>query len=308
MEYKTKEGMLKYVIDVNKETFDNDGITITMTYDSYESGEEYKTCYKPEDISNIHKLFTLDPTLILDIIKNNELIKNITLGSGKMEVSYCTNFMNREYIICLSANKITHEGVDPEIYEIRLQNKILLRQVADLTNRLGDMESKFKKLSTCVANIGYGCDHQSKNIDLLRLVNINEIRHDKSNSYVENTALLKIHHKDNPEMLYILKNANLNISDENNTSLLSRMIIRISTPNPQAIEIAVENIHVMIESGADVNSRDNTGKTPLIYCNEKIKGLNNSMGLSKTNTKYYIDENLSPLNKLKSILLKAGAR
>jgi hypothetical protein len=306
MEYETKEGMLKYVIEVSKETFDNDGITITMTYDSYESGEEYKTCYKPEDISNIHKLFTLDPTLILDIIKNNELIKNITLVSGKMEVAYCTNFMNREYIICLSANKITHEGVYPEIYDIKLQNKVLLRQVADLTNRLGDMESKFKKLSNCVANIGYGGTHRSKNLDLFDLVDINELKYDKS-SYVESVLISKISDsfKKYPEIMYILENANLNINDENNTSLLSRMIIKLE-PSISYIEIAVENIHTMIESGAYVNSRDDMGKTPLIYCDEKISRCapNYISNISRLNR----ERSIPVFNKLRSILLKAGAR
>ena len=146
-EYETKVGMLKYKVDVSETTIDDDGISLLVTYESYETGIAYETTYDHEDIGKIHKLFVLDPTIILDMVSDNKLITKIDVDSKDVLIFYNMVFMKRAYEIVLKADRVTHEGVDSATGDLQRQNKILLRQVSKLTDRLDYMEKQIESVT-----------------------------------------------------------------------------------------------------------------------------------------------------------------
>jgi hypothetical protein len=49
-EYETKNGMLKYTVEINETTEEDCGLSISMSYESYTDGAAYFTIYEPDDI------------------------------------------------------------------------------------------------------------------------------------------------------------------------------------------------------------------------------------------------------------------
>jgi hypothetical protein len=143
-EYETKQGMLRY--GVGRTT--DEEISLTMTYSSYETGVAYETHYVSEDVSKIHKLFALDQTIILDIVRNNTLIVDVHVGEKIVSVHYKTEFMGRSYDVILTSSKKITEGVDPAVEKLQQQNNVLLGQISKLSDRLDLMDKENKELKT----------------------------------------------------------------------------------------------------------------------------------------------------------------
>jgi hypothetical protein len=295
-EYETKKGMLKYLVEISETTSEDDGITIRMIYESYEDGIAYETIYEPDNIPYIHKLFALDPTMILDIISDNSLIMSIKNNSKVVSVHYKTKFMKRTYDITMACLRVTHEGQDPAMGDLQRQNKVLLRQVSKLTNRLDYMEKQFEKLSMCVAKIELSEVTYRKPAmltDLCDLIDINKVERDATNSYVWNTFYAcKGDFDTNFKVQTLMKgHLNLNIYDAKKNSLLGMIITNIGYSHD-----LTKYIEAMVKHGVDVNYRNPEGKTPLIICEERM--------ITYKVTAAYVQN----LNKIKTVLLHSGAK
>jgi hypothetical protein len=147
------------------------------------------------EITSIHKLFMLDPTMIVDMISDNSLIIDIKVNSKDVSVHYMTTLMKRKYNIILDCLRVTSEGQDPAIGDLQRQNKLLMRQVAMLTDRLDKIEKRevdddqirklvnridksdnqFNTLSMCVAIIEFSDADWRKDIMIEYLNDIVDI-------------------------------------------------------------------------------------------------------------------------------------
>jgi hypothetical protein len=92
------------------------------------------------NIAALHKLFAFDATLIFDIIK---LVPVLSIDDKSVVAKYCTEFAQRKYEIIIV---LPHKECEGENETMR-QNKILLRQVATLTDRITMLETQINKLA-----------------------------------------------------------------------------------------------------------------------------------------------------------------
>lgn len=319
-EYETKVGMLKYKVEVSETTIDDDGISLLVTYESYETGIAYETTYDHEDIGKIHKLFILEPTLILDMIGDNKLITKVDVTSKDVLIFYNMSFMRLNYEIVLKADRVTHEGVDSATGDLQRQNKVLLRQVSKLTNRLDYMEKQLQKLAKIVAygECGVPIAHRNeKTFDMLcELTDVSDIylsktdeKNRRSYAYTKLSDVSTTKFKDNIIVHTLLKHgSDVNQCDVDGKSVLMYYIGRIHGTSIAAYGKEI-SIHVKeyIKAGADVNIRDNTGKTVLMYCDDRMKHCYvNSNPQGQVMSSY--SKHLQLWLEIKSILLHAGAK
>lgn len=309
--HETKIGMLKYKVDVSETTSDDDGINILVSYESYETGIAYESAYDPDDIGEIHKLFCLDPTLMLDMIGDNKLITDIKVDSKEVRVFYKMTFMKRTYKIVLKSCRVTHEGVDPATGDLQCQNKVLLRQVSKLTNRIDYMERQLSKLAIVVAYNECGAPlayRNQKTFDIVcDMVDMNEIH--TGTTYEKNKLSYACAHlidggsyefKANYTVQTLLKHGiDMNKCDAYGKSILIGFIEKTSVRDGRHDKGKRLSSYVSayIKAGADVNTRDASGKTALMYCEDKIKQCTSGAAA-----------NLPGWNNVKSVLLHAGAK
>lgn len=147
--YENETGVLKYVIS-NSST-EETSTALIATYESYETGISYET--EIDDIPSMHKLFALDDTIIFDVI---EIEPTLEIEPSHICATHEIEFANRKYTITINIPKKESEGEDQAIANIQRQNKLLIRRVAKLTDRISNLETQMKKLATCVMNNSYG--------------------------------------------------------------------------------------------------------------------------------------------------------
>jgi len=320
-EYETKVGMLNYKADVSETTIDDDGISLLVTYESYETGIAYETSYDHEDIGKIHKLFRLDTTLILDMIGDNKLITKINVDSKDVMIFYNMTFMKRTYDIVLKADRVTHEGVDAATGDLQRQNKVLLRQVSKLTNRLDYMEKQIQKLAKIVAYGECGAPvayRNEKTFDTLcELTDVSDIYLNKTDEKNKRSyAYMKLidggsyEFKTNYTVQTLLKHdIDMNQCDKDGKSILIGFIEKtcVYYGNMDENKRISSYVSAYIKAGADVNIRDKAGKTVLMYCEDKMSQCidrRNPQGKVISSCSQY----LPGWSNIKSILLHAGAK
>ena len=269
-EHKTKQGMLKYIVT----EIEDEEITLLISYKWYKADIEYETFYTSKDIKAMHKLFALDPIIILDVIKDNMLIKEIHVNSNRVNVIYNIILMKHEYIITVRSDRITQDDVDKSIIELQKQNKTLSEQISKLTIHLDDMDKRFNNLAIIVANLEFissGTYRRQLNLGpLCDLIDIHKVNIIKSQSYVQ-MLCSRIHSYDldkNPEFKIMLdNNIDLNVCNVDGHLILSSLINSLDIKNHKRI---IDYIKVMIEKGVNITQKDKFGKTPLQYCEDRI--------------------------------------
>lgn len=147
--YENDIGVLKYIISCP--STEETPTTLTATYESHETGISYET--EIDDVPSIHKLFAFDDTIVSDVIK---IKPTLNIEPSHICATHEIEFANRKYTIAINIPKKESEGEDQATANIQRQNKLLIRRVAKLTDRISDLETQMKKLATCVMNNSYG--------------------------------------------------------------------------------------------------------------------------------------------------------
>ena len=274
--------MYDAVVDDTKQ-YEND-INILATYEAYDTGIVYEKKYTSKDLHSLHKKFTLDPTIIIDIISNPKLITKISVDTKKVIISYGICIVEKIFDINMVIDRMSYEGMSDITEDLQRQNKIL-------SNKVSELNIRFNKMSMWIAE-----SHLSKIQDetyydpLFSVIDINKIRYSDTESYVYHTLSQcpEDDFKYNAVVKSILKHANLNIDNKNGVSMLIQYV-----KNTYLYDCDYVYFNEYIKAGADVNYRGRSGQTALMYCTELLK--------NKSDSNMYLTD-------IKNILIKAGAK
>lgn len=260
--YENDNGVLKYII--SPQSTDETSIELEATYESYKTGISYET--KIDDIVSMHKLFAFEPTIIFDVIK---IKPTIDIKTSHICATHEIEFANRKYTIVINIPKKESEGEDQATTDIQRQNKILIRSIAKLTDRISDLETQMKKLATCVMNNTYENEKEGCLTTLCDILGGNNIVY-KNNNYIY--TYRKSDHGFDETIKTIIQHpsTNINIICENGMPFIIN-IIDCSVQHAAYVNNVIEKFtFVKKHKEIDIFLQSKDGETVSSVCKKKI--------------------------------------
>ena len=101
--FEMKDGILEFKFKHLSPPNTTEVLIMNISYESYETGEKYYQVYNTKCISDLHKMFQLDVTMIENIVKNNKFV--LTIHPELIELAYEFEVFKKKYNFTIKIKK-----------------------------------------------------------------------------------------------------------------------------------------------------------------------------------------------------------
>jgi hypothetical protein len=183
--FEMKDGLLEFKFKHLSPPNTTEVLIMNISYESYETGEKYYQVYNTKCISDLHKMFQLDVTMIENIVKNNKFV--LTIHSELIELEYEFEVFKKKYNFTIKINKsrddqcgVEHCKCSNNSNQIRML-KFKLKRANQMRNSMFDvtkhvMDGKLKTVSASFITSGTTTITESAGTDIMSSLSYSQNR------------------------------------------------------------------------------------------------------------------------------------
>lgn len=135
----------------------NDFFECVFVTQSYKTAKLFELSVKSIDLPKINNIFAIDPTIMLDIIREKPHSTSIIMSDDKEDhvvIEYIKEFFNRKIsLIFKIPEKQYSEGSDAEVVDLKRMNRLLHQDISEMKKLNQQCQDTVQELKTEIINL-----------------------------------------------------------------------------------------------------------------------------------------------------------